>query len=199
MSLHFDEALHIYTWHEGDSVRRLLSVTEILGRAGMVNRIGWTDEARDRGTRVHAAIALDISGEFNADADADLLPWVLQWRSFCADSGFVAFESEQRVCDATLGYAGTYDVRGWLKRPCRLVRAVRPVLLDIKTGALPDWCGVQLAGYARCLASSHRRFGLALTNERYQLTEYRDRADERVFLAACAVANWQVAHGLERV
>jgi hypothetical protein len=189
MSLTFDAATHVYTWHEQGVSRRLVSVTDVLRRAGMVDARWFTDEARERGTQVHAAIARDIAGM--SDRRTIVLPHVIQWRRFLHDSGFVPAESEQPVCDPIAGYAGTFDVRGWFSAD-----PSRRVLLDIKTGAIPDWCGLQLAAYARCVPEPHRRMGVALTETTYTTTEYRNRADERLFLAACAVAVWQVQHGL---
>jgi len=191
--LTFDPVAHVYTWQpapEAPAVR-LLSVTEILRRAGLVDTTGFTDEVRERGTRVHQAIAFDHTGLLDEETAADVMPWVLTWRRFVAESRFVPASWEQTVADPIRGYAGTYDVIGAFA-----VLPHRSVLIDLKTGVPQPSVGAQLAAYARCVDGRPARYALYLTPERYTLTEYKDRADEPLFLAALAVATWQVAHGL---
>ena len=189
--LYFDSTTHVYTWQptEADPPRRLLSVTDVLRRAGLVDTTGFTDEVRERGSRAHAAIALDHTSMLDESTADDVMPWVLTWRRFVAESGFVVRAAEQMVSDPVRGYAGTYDARGAFANG-------RPVLLDIKTGHPQPWVGAQLAAYARCVTGVHARFVLHLTPDRYALTECRDRHDEQLFLAALTVAIWQVQHGL---
>ena len=191
--LTFDSVAHVYTWQPTPDVpaARLLSVTDVLRRAGMVDAIGFNDEVRERGSRVHQAIAFDHAGLLDEATADDVMPWVLTWRRFCAESSFRPATWEQAVADPIRGYAGTYDVVG-------IFAAIpqRPALIDIKTGVPQPSVGAQLAAYARCLDERPTRYALHLTSGRYTLTEYRDRADEPLFLAALAVATWQVAHGL---
>ena len=49
--LKFDAATHTF-WRDGV---RILSVTQVLRRCGLVSP-WWTEEARNRGTRVHQAL-----------------------------------------------------------------------------------------------------------------------------------------------
>jgi len=187
--LTFDAASHSYTWQPTpDAVPvRLLSVTEVLRRAGMVDTTGFNDNVRDRGSRVHQAVAFDHDGTLDEQTAADVMPYVVTWRRFVAESGFSPKTWERPIADPVRGYAGTYDVVGSL--------AGRSALIDIKTGVPQPWVGAQLAAYARCLNDGPARYCLHLTPERYVLTEYRDRNDERLFLAALTVATWQVQHG----
>jgi hypothetical protein len=191
--LAFDAPSHTYTWHPADATvpgRRLLSVTEVLRRTGMIDTRFYTDESRLRGERVHKAVALDHDDTLDESSADDVMPWVLTWRRFCAESGFRVWRFEQQVCDEYRGYAGTYDVLG-----CFRDEGEPPILLDIKTGQPQAWVGPQTAAYARCLSGFHARYALHLTPDRYVLTELRDRNDEPIFLAALAVATWQVQHG----
>jgi hypothetical protein len=73
------------------------------------------------------------------------------------------------------------------------------VLVDIKTGEVPAWAGLQTAAYKRCLPTPDRwhRFALRLLPDaRWSWLPLTDPHDERVFLSALVVQQWQTTHGL---
>jgi hypothetical protein len=182
--LAFDASAHRYT-HNG---RPLLSVTQVITEAGLIDAAWFTDEARDRGSYVHEAIALGADLDLET-LDDRLRPYLEAHRTFVRDTGFVAELVEHRVCDPVLGYAGTLDAFG-------AMGAIRAIV-DYKTGPAPAWGGLQLAAYLRCLPSRYgvRRYSVELrADASYRLQEWTDRTDERVFLAALGVVQWKHAN-----
>lgn len=180
----FDPVAHRYTL-EG---RELISVTQVLEAAGFIDTQWYTDEAARRGTAVHEAVQRLHAGDENpsADLEAGDVPYFDAYLAFQAESGFVVDGSEERVCDALAGYAGTLDLRG------RFPRFVGGVdVIDLKTGSVPSWVGYQTAAYARLLTGApKRRWALNLrTDGTYRLLPLEARTDERIFLAALTVAH----------
>ena len=113
---------------------------------------------------------------------------------FCHDARPVWHGLEEPVADLALGYAGTPDRWGTLDG--------EPVVVDLKTGAVPGWAPLQLVAYARLAlddtrVSRRRRLVVQLLpTGRYSVREYplvNFGRDERVFLAALAVAQWKRA------
>lgn len=190
MPLTFDADTHTYTI---DGVV-LPSVTQVLGDVFYTPGAEWfTDEARLRGSYVHAAIALDHEGALDEDTvDYRLFPYIEAWRAFKRESDFRPMAWEQAVCDPARGYAGTYDVIGQLgDNPL-----FPPVLVDFKTGTPAEWIRLQTAAYARVAKGDRfptlRRGGLWLRADgTYRFTMHTDRADERLFLSALEVFQWK--------
>lgn len=177
--LQFDDVAHRYSL-DG---RELLSVTQALSEAGLIDRQWFNDGAADRGTRVHAAVqAFHATGELPEDETA---PFFDAYLSFQMDAGFDIDGVEERICDPLLGYAGTLDLRGRFRAQVSGVD-----LIDIKTGTVPPHVGYQTAAYARLVPGRPmRRWALHLkANGTYQLVPQVKRTDERVFLAALLVA-----------
>lgn len=174
---------HTYTL----SGKQLLSVTQVLREAGLIDARWYTDDAAQRGTFVHAAIALDQQHLLDdATLDAGLRPYFEAYQRFMADTDARFELIEHRVHDPLLGYAGTLDACG--------TALGRPVLCDFKTGTTPPWVGVQLAAYARLLPQSFRltRYSVELrADATYRLRPWRDREDEQVFLAALRLVTWK--------
>lgn len=178
--LAFDPAAHRYTL--GD--RELLSVTQALREAGLIDDRWFTDGAATRGTAVHAAVQhFDASGD--VPTDDVVAPFFDAYLAFKQDGGFDLHASEERICDPALGYAGTLDLRGRFRH---FVHGVD--VIDIKTGSVPSWVGYQTAGYGRCVIDRPvRRWALQLRAAgTFSLHPLTSRTDERVFLAALMVA-----------
>lgn len=177
--LQFDEASHRYTL-DG---REVLSVTQALSEAGLIDRQWFNEGAAERGTRVHAAVqAFHERGALPEDETA---PFFDAYLAFQMDAGFDVEASEEQVCDHVLGYAGTLDLRGHFRAQVSGVD-----LIDIKTGTVPPHAGFQTAAYARLVPGGpKRRWALHLrANGTYALVPQTKRTDERVFLAALLVA-----------
>lgn len=178
----FDPAAHRYTLPGRD--RDLISVTQALHAAGLVDDRWFNERAAQRGTAVHAAVQTFIESNVVPE-DEIVAPFFDAYLAFQSEAGFVADGAEERVCDPLLSYAGTLDLRGQFPR-----FAFGSDLIDIKTGGLPSWVGYQTAAYARLLrVVPVRRWALELrANGSYTLHPLTQRTDEKVFMAALTVA-----------
>lgn len=183
--------------------RELPGVTRILQDAGLADysRPWFTEEARTRGSMVHAAIALDNEGTLDFDAlDPALVPYVTGWRKYLAESQAVVEFYETPICDPAIGYAGTLDVI--VLEPRQPGVPVRRTLLDIKPALYPS-VGPQTAAYVRCARSLYdtpvlfQRAALVLDGDGgYRRVPLTDPTDEQTFLAAVRVAQFRRTHGL---
>lgn len=182
--LTFDETAHRYTL-DG---RELPSVTRVLRDAGLIDcSAPWFTEAvRDRGTFVHQAIALLVEGDLDWDTlDPGLVPYVQAFDRWRLDGGFIVEACELRLCDETLGYAGTADLLA--KRWSGATGSWVSYLIDVKCGAVPPSVGPQTAAYLRCLAHEGWRFRAVLNlrpDAAYRFDLLEDPEDEDDFLAA---------------
>ena len=147
-TLRFDPHTHVFT-RDG---QRVLSVTQILRRCGLCRNDYWTQEARDRGTRVHQALhLLQTRDEGAARAhlwDEDLAYFtagVLALQTF----GLTVLGAEELVD------GGSYA--GWLDLRCQVRGHEDPFVVDFKSGRAPVYAPIQLSAYAAPQASYHRR------------------------------------------
>lgn len=189
--LAFDPVAHRY--HVGD--RELISVTTALTEAGLIDSRWFTDESAARGTYVHAAIQLHHEGDLAEDSlDPVLQPYFAAYLKFLSETGFQIDACEERLCDETLGYAGTLDLRGRIPR--KALRFPGIDVIDIKTGMVPRHVGPQTAAYARMLprelGAVRWRWALHLRDDAtYSLIPLEKRTDETVFLSALTVAQFK--------
>lgn len=151
------------------------------------------EDAQRLGTAVHKATELDDHKDLDEETvDEAVLPYLLAWRSFRGDSGFMPVAIEERIFCKRHFYAGTLDRIGWLNG--------KRVLIDIKTGILTAAAGPQLAAYQE--AKNHRtkdkvekRYAVQLKGDgTYSLKEYTDPTDLTVFLALLTLHNWRQMH-----
>jgi hypothetical protein len=135
--MHFDEATHTYTI----GGKPVPSVTQTLREAGLIDATWYSPEAAQRGTFVHQACALYDRDELDMDAlDPVLSPYVEAWAKFRHQSQVQLAIIEQPYFSLEHGFAGTVD-RAWLE-------GKHFVICDIKSGPLPSWLSLQLAGYS---------------------------------------------------
>lgn len=188
----FDSVAHRYTL-DG---RELVSVTQALTLAGMVDTRHFTEAARLRGTYLHAAIALCVEGDLDESTiDVLVRPYFDGFVKFLQDTKATIECSEVRVCDPVLGYAGTLDA---------IVRWPNGVLtlIDWKSGAFPPMTGPQTAAYLRCARAMYptgtniARAGVHLRGDgTYRLVNLHQIVqDEHDWLAALRVVQFQRRH-----
>jgi hypothetical protein len=143
------------------------------------------ERKRELGSNVHLACQ-DLERGIEPWWDGmDIAPYVEAYRRFRSENEFRPTAWEQQVYNDTYKYKGRYDTLGMV--------GTYEVLIDLKTtvqmaGELP----YQLAAYDLCLNSNPKRlrWGVQLRKDgAYQLHEYKDRNDSRIFLAAVAIAN----------
>lgn len=187
-TLRFEKEGHRY--HLGE--RELISVTTVLAEAGLVDDRFYTEEAAQRGTYVHLALELLDQGKLSDEAiEPAYRPYILAYQRFCELTWPVWSHLEHRLYDDVLGYAGTLDRAGVL------TSNGQKFVIDIKTGSVPRWAGLQTAAYRRCLPEPHtwKRAALQLKADgTFSLCECTERSDERTFLSALTLALWKRSH-----
>lgn len=178
--------------------RVLPSVTTIISGAGILgNAESWfTEEAAFRGSVVHQVCEYDDRGDLD-----ETVPIVIEhsgylaaWRGFKTDSGFVPEVIELPMADPALGFAGIMDRQGMSGR--------WPAVVDLKSGAVGKWVGLQLAAYVHLCrangihsgvpASQWRRFAVRLqANGKYSVKSFDNPKDWAVFAAALTIQVWK--------
>ena len=143
-------------------------MSEILKVTGHHGGYGFGPTSAQRGTRVHKWCELYDAGELETliSIDDELIPFVEAYIAFRSDWHDVSWIAiEERVWSSDYLYAGTLDRRS------------AEVLLDIKTGSVADWHGLQLTAYDMCFETSHKKlFNLYLRSDgRYRLKEAKAR------------------------
>lgn len=186
----FKEEDHTY-WSDG---RRVPSVTECLKSVGLIPGLEFvSDDAVMFGTRVHRMIHFYNKGTLDmATVTEDLKPALGAYREFEAATGFVPYQWEQRVLDAQLWVAGTFDVSGFFPRQ------IAAGYVDLKSGIVKPWTAIQLAGYARCAGNPYgRRFGLSVRQGKPRMEEFKNVNDQGLFVSAVSIHNWKINRGLK--
>jgi hypothetical protein len=176
----YDDTTHTY-FIDGIKVP---SVTQVL-RAGGVATEQYMDRfAADRGSAVHLACSMHLNGDLDpASLDYRLVPYVSAFKRFVAISKWQPIHTEKIVYSTQYGYAGRIDLYGKLNG--------HYALIDIKTGSIPAWVGVQLSAYilaglwCEVIAGQYcKRYSLLLTNkDTFRLVESTGN-DLPVFLSA---------------
>jgi hypothetical protein len=157
----------------------LLSVTQVLTVTQRIDPTWYTPEAAARGTAVHLLTEQIDRGE--ADLDPALAGYADAYQDFLATVRPSYAASELAVSDMRRGLAGRID------RVCGNLLG-GPGLLDIKSGGVSAWHGLQLAGY-NLLHPTGARWVLYLgANGRYKLRACEDPSDHARFAADVATA-----------
>lgn len=165
----------------------VLRVTQVLREAGLIDVQWIAEDARDRGSALHAATHyLDIGDLDRSSVDERVAPALTQYERFIAEMRPQILAVEEEVTNATFGYSGRLDRRVILNE--------REGVLDIKGVTRSAWHGVQLAAYAACFDRPLRRWSLHVTADDYRLIEHTDRDDWRAFQAALALVAWRRKH-----
>lgn len=181
----FDESIHAYKL-DG---RPVLSVTQILREAGLIDTTHYTEYARDRGTYVAQATQFYDEGDLDFSGLApELLPYVLQWQKFIEWSGAEVLSIEERVANTTYLYAGTLDRRIRMRGD--------EYVLDIKTGEPEPWHSLQTGAYSATFIERKKRCAVYLSPDRFRWNSHNDPRDVNVFLAAASIANWKLNNGV---
>lgn len=139
--LEFDEARHEYRL-DG---RIIPSVTQVIS-ANSAGHSFYSDDPKYmlRGKRVHQATEL-IDSEYGCPfpLEQEIEGYLSAWKKFIDDSGFSWILKEKRIFSKEHRYAGTVDRVGFLN--------CQSVVLDIKTGAIPQWIDAQVGAYTLAL------------------------------------------------
>ena len=143
----FDPASHTFLTGAG----RRLSVTQILNKAGVCDFSFVKEETRrmslDRGNSVHWLTQLEDVGGLNYRTTPKWLRGFRRgWNDWKRRSHFQINSVEEQFV-SRFGYAGIIDRTGTFP-PSVFLGWGTSAVVDIKTGAVPDWVALQLAAYA---------------------------------------------------
>ena len=127
------------------------SVTEIL--SPYIDKDWFTDESRDRGTAVHAAISAHLQGVWVKPLAPDHQPYfdsARRWIDLAVDMVIMV---ETRLEDPRMGFCGKPDLVCTLKGDDRLA------LADFKTAqATAPWWKIQLDAYKHLYGTATKKF-----------------------------------------
>lgn len=178
----FDRASHTYKTPDGIP---LISVTQALVSAGIIDTRWFDEQSAWAGTVVHRCCELDDLGILKeSSVDPEAMGYLDSWREWKARTGFKPKEVEKPLYHSQYLYAGTLDV--WDDSTD----------VDRKTGACADWHALQLALYSNFHANARarRRIIVRLQPNGKPITqEYtKDYAKNlAVGLSAVNVARWK--------
>lgn len=192
----FDAEAHVYTI---DGIGPVVSVTQAIHAAGLIDTTRYTDTGRDRGTLVHLMTELHDTDDLDIESlDPALVPYWEAYRRFLSElqPRVTWSHIEQRLADHARRFAGTIDRLGQWDG--------RDLVLDIKSGGRESWHGVQTWAYAELCESNGlvvsarraRRAALYLAGDgTYRLDEHTDTTNDRAaWQAALTLAQWKRSH-----
>ena len=207
---HFDEASHTFT--NGITGRKILSVTQVLDTVGIVDYSDAPQEAMSRksklGSAVHRASEYIDAPKSELDwdsVDERIVPYVLGWEEFCADTHFVPEAVELSGCVKL-----PQGEVGFIIDRIGLLEGQLSAIIEIKCTCQEEesW-KIQLAGYEACAlalgykpqgAPTFKRAAVQLLPERvngkyYKAHPYDNRMDRRAWECALFLATWKQLHG----
>lgn len=170
---------------------QLLSITDCLRSAGLIDIRFATDYDLWVGTATHRAIELYNKGTLDLESlDQELKDRLGAWIDFLQKTGFRPKESEKSVYSPILRIAGTLDVLGDFPDGSEGI-------VEIKSGNVGGWCAIQTAGQDILLGGNkhRRRFGLKVPRMGDpRVTPHEDMDDYAVFRACVTVSHWKLSH-----
>lgn len=181
----FDEAKHEY--RRTDTGVLVPNVTGILKNAGLIDD-DIDPYYLERGRHIHKACEyydLDIL-DYDSLRD-DIAGFIQSYVTFRDESPDVLISRdgvEKIVYNEAWNYAGTID------RIC-LVNGL-PAVIDLKSGGIERWHGLQLSGYSLAIGGGYRRYGLYLHGDGKKATlhEFDDPSEDDVFLGLVNFNHW---------
>jgi len=179
----FDPDTHTFTI-DG---QRVPSITQVLKAEGFIESGPWFDQwSLDRGSAVHLACHLDDMDDLAEESiDPVIMPYLEAWREFRRISGIVIEGSEVPMVNESSMFGGIPDRWGWIGNA--------RVVIDLKSGPCAPWVGLQTAAQSLLIdpTAHFKRFGLTLKGGKPKITEFTERTDRGVFLAALCTYNWK--------
>jgi len=117
-------------------------VTDIIKEMGYMKSFNfYTAGSASRGTDIHILTTVIDSGLIKREdlRDNPYATWLNAYIDFLCDNQVVIIETEKEVIDKDGLYVGHLD-------RVMVVNGVKTII-DIKTGGVESWCGLQLAAY----------------------------------------------------
>ena len=166
-------------------------ITDSITRALRSENPFYTEDGRERGDNVHLATRYEDEGFLNLSWFPPYVePYVLGYRQFKADTGFIPEIIEMPLHSHVYRFACTVDRVGAV--------GARIWIVEIKTGppvkkhGVDPWA-IQTAGQELCLPpGKYERFALQLKpNGKYKLHPHTDRTDRQKAISCIHVAHLQ--------
>lgn len=192
------------------------SNTQILKSEGLINDMFYTPDGRDRGIFIHAACWYSCEGALDWDTvKPEHVNYIEAFERFVIESEFHVDYNELPVWGAP-GFGTRLDVLGTGQFQVNGVFCRRRVIVDIKTGSVPAWVGLQLGGQMSAVKEriqaqdegwTHLEeinghpypeiaFALQLNkNGTYRLKEFNDPTAEDTFRGLVYAHNWKARNG----
>ena len=151
----FREPEHRYFLDVEDAAHELISVTTAIkeGLKGVCGEEFWTEQSRLRGAAVHKAILYHAQGDLDADTLHPVVaPYFDGYLQFLAEERPTILYVEQLVFDEAYKYGGTFDllvVLHGFHEATPMANVTVLDLIDVKSGAIPWWCDLQVCAYRR--------------------------------------------------
>jgi hypothetical protein len=169
-------------------------LTDVLQDFGIVDysRIpkGVREFALDRGSKVHKMTELFDKGILREETlDSRLVPYLDGWKMAVEKEGLEFTYIEVRMFNQTYFYTTKPDRIG--------TAAGVPVVIEIKTGAVPWWGGMQCSAQAACFPEGHKykRIAIGLPGDgSYHLVTFTDPNDRPLILSAITLYNLKQKH-----
>lgn len=172
------------------------SVTQCTQEAGLMDLIFVKQDVlaykADIGNKVHAATEMYDRDNLNIETLHPILKgYVNAWIKFRTETGFTPIMTEQKWFHPLYRYSGRVDRIGDMQGKLSQ--------LDIKSGVPHRSYAIQSAGYTELYnygkpKREHikRRFAVYLREDgTYQLKEYKDPRDIKIFLACLTITNYK--------
>lgn len=171
--------------YHSSSGRPVVSVTQVLTRAGRLSSSFYTPDAAERGTRIHQLTELFDLGTLPASIASGDFAYLDAYASFVGIAKPVYAGTERERVSETYAFAGRIDreVVSLFGRPCPRT------VLDIKTGDPEKWHRYQLAGYGRLAHTAYRMALYLRPSGRYALQPFTDPTDDRQFISDLAAVH----------
>lgn len=186
--LSFDAETHEYT--VGGVI--VPSVTQLMQKYGIVNAEYYGLFGCVRGSHVHTACQYDDEGCLDIKAlDPQIEPYIRAYKDFKKQTNIKIDRIETPLFDRDNWFAGTFD------RTAKIGNNY--ILIDIKTGVLPRWINVQLAGYRMLILKSdipkpNQYYALQLRNDgtyRFTYVSIKDITEgDKIFKSMLNIENY---------
>lgn len=165
---------------------RYISVTQLLKKVGIIEPWFFSPGSAERGKEIHKFTEMIDRGSVlpHSVENGAHRGYISAYRRFLRDTSVKIRDIEKVVVHHPFRYAGTID---------RIADLEGPAIIDIKTGHMQDWHGIQLAAYKLALGEENvRLYGLYIKESgKYHLKEFNAGYYAEIFLTALGAYRWR--------
>jgi RecB family exonuclease len=166
---------------------RYISVTQLLKEVGIIETRWFPPGSAERGQEIHKITESIDRGSVipHSVENGPHNAYISAYRQFLMETSVKIRDIEKIVVHCPFKYAGTIDRLAIIDN--------ENTIIDIKSGQVQDWHGIQLAAYNLALGSEDQKlYGLYLRKTgKYYLKEYNAKHYAEIFLTALKVFRWK--------